>query len=53
MTAARSPFGMSRIKGSFAHDTPLVVRAEMEKTKQMTNIGNPARTRVLEDERTV
>jgi hypothetical protein len=31
MIAARSPFGMSSIKGSYPHDTPLVVRAEREK----------------------
>jgi hypothetical protein len=51
MIAAGSPFGMSRIKRSCAHDTPLVARAEREKTKQMTNIGNPAGSRILEGER--
>jgi hypothetical protein len=31
MIAARSPFGMSGIKRSCAHNTPLMVRAEREK----------------------
>jgi hypothetical protein len=31
MIAARSPFGMCRIKRGYAHDTPLVVRAGREK----------------------
>jgi hypothetical protein len=44
MIAARSPFDTCSIKQGNAHDTPLVARAGREKTKQMTNIGNSARS---------
>jgi hypothetical protein len=42
---------VSRIKGSSAHDTPLVVRAEREKDQADDEYRNPASSRILEGER--